>query len=345
MYKNQLKWTSWLNLLFLIFEVVPGWSQQTHVAALEVSRVVPMAMGGAYSSVEDGIGSVTYNPATVAFWHLNHGFRFALVANPVGSVALYSYLNSKEKASLNQEQWWNVARALLKGFVLGLPYFQGGVLLYEEPLGGYENLPENKGLSAEGLLDNHYETAFGRLNLADRVSLGGTISLYTYLEGDSAKRTVGASYGVLLKPSRKLNVGVMFYDVPDTIGGIRLPIERLPGGTVNVGISYRPFKGNVTSLDVRNLTEEAKPATREVHFGVEQKFGSFLGVRAGFFQNNDTRQKYFSAGIGLVSANLFRANSIAFDNPDFMLNYAYVVERSKSKWGDQWHLVSLLLYF
>ncbi len=320
-------------------------AQETHVVALEFSRVVPISMGGAYSSVEDGVGSVAYNPATINFWKLSRGVRLALLANPVGSIGLYSYLNSQRKASLTQDQWWNVARALFKGLVFGIPYFQGGVLLYEEPLQRYFDLPSKKPLSAKGLLNNHYETAFGRINLADRVALGGTISLYTYTLGDSTRHTMGASYGVLIKPAKKFNVGVMFYDVPDTISNVRLPIERLPAGTVNVGISYRPFKGNVTSLDVRNLTEESKPATREIHVGMEQKIGQLVGLRAGFFLNNDTHQKFISAGIGLLSANLFRSRGIAFDNPDFMVNYAYVAEQSNHKWGEQWHMISLLLYF
>ena len=345
MLKKRHNWKWWWILPAFFFLTSPGTAQQTHVAALEMSRVVPISMGGAYTSVEDGVGSVGYNPATIAFWNLKRGFRFALLANPVGSVGLYSYLKSEQKSSLDQDQWWNVARALLKGVVFGIPYFQGGVLLYEEPLGRYFSLSSSKPLSAKGLMENHYETAFGRINLADRVALGGTISLYSYLDGDSTRRTLGASYGVLIKPSKKLNVGVMFYDVPDTIGAIRLPIERLPGGTVNVGISYRPFRGNVTSLDVRNLTEESKPATREIHVGMEQKLGHLVGLRAGFFLNNDTHKKYVSAGIGILSSNLFRSRAIAFDNPDFMLNYAFVAERGHEKWGDQWHMLSLLLYF
>ncbi len=345
MQKKRRNWKLWLSLVTVFFLASPVVAQQTRVAALEMSRVVPVSMGGAYSSVEDGVGSIEYNPATVDFWNLKRGVRFALLVNPVGSAGLYSYLKSQQHASLDQDQWWNVARALLKGVVFGIPYFQGGVLLYEEPLGRYFDLSSSKPLSARGLMSNHYETAFGRINLADRVALGGTISLYSFLEGDSTRRTLGASYGVLMKPSRKLNVGVMFYDVPDTIGAIRLPIERLAGGTVNVGISYRPFRGNVTSLDVRNLTEESKPATREVHVGVEQKVGQIVGLRAGFFLNNDTHKKYVSAGVGLLSSNLFRSRGIGFDNPDFMLNYAFVAERSDQKWGDRWHMLSFLLYF
>jgi len=323
----------------------PSYAQDKYFATLDVSRIVPISMGGAYVAVEDGIGSVAYNPASVKFWALKRGLRFSLIANPVASAGLLLYYKDHQTTPLTDHQWWNVARTLLKGVVFSVPSFQAGITFYEEPLKRYKELSEKNIFSAKQFLSNHYETAFMRINLADRFSLGGTLSYYTFEDSGNVKRQLGASYGVLIKPARNLNVGIMFYDVPDVIQNIRLPIERLVDETVNVGLSYRPFRGTMASLDVRNISEETKPASREVHFGMEQQFGKIVGLRGGYFQENETHKKYFSAGIGLLSTNIFRPDNAKYDNADYVFNYSYVIERSDLKWKDQWHLFSFLVYF
>jgi len=332
-------------IIFILGLFSPAYGQKKYFATLDVSRIVPISMGGAYVAVEDGIGSVAYNPASVKFWNLKRGFRFSLIANPVASTGLFLYYKDNQTTPLNDHQWWNVARTLLKGVVFSIPSFQAGITLYEEPLQRYKELSGKNVFSAKRFLSNHYETAFMRINLADRFSLGGTLSYYTFEDSGSVRRELGASYGVLIKPARNLNVGIMFYDVPDVIQNIRLPLERIVDETVNVGLSYTPFRGTMASLDVRNISEETKPASREVHFGMEQKFGKVVGLRGGYFQENKTHKKYFSAGIGLLSTNLFRPDNAKYDNADYVFNYSYVIERSDLKWKDQWHLFSFLFYF
>lgn len=330
---------------FVLIYLPPVHAQENYFATLDVSRIVPISMGGAYVAVEDGIGSVAYNPAAVKFWNLKRGFHFSLIVNPVAPTGLFLYYKDNQTTPLSDGQWWSVARTLLKGVVLSIPPFQAGVTLYEEPLQRYKDLPRNNIFSARRFLSNHYETAFTRINLADRFSLGGSLSYYTFEDSGQVKRELGASYGVLIKPAKNLNVGIMFYDVPDLIQNTRLPLERMVDETVNVGLSYTPFHGMMATLDVRNISEETKPASREVHFGMEQKFGSVVGFRGGYFQENKSHKKYFSAGIGLLSTNIFRPDNAKYDNADYVFNYSYVVERSDLQWKDQWHLFSFLFYF
>ena len=334
-----------LVFLFLTGIAYPAEGQENYFATLDVSRIVPISMGGAFTAVEDGIGSIAYNPASVEFWTLNKGFRVSLIANPVAPAGLYSYYKDNQNSALSSGQWWDVAKTLLKGVIIGIPEFQAGVILYEEPLARYTKLSGNNIFSAQHFLSNQYETAFARINLADIFSLGGTLSVYTFEDSGRVRREMGASYGILIKPTRNLNVGVMFLDLPNAIQNIRLPLERMADETVNVGISFKPFRGTTASLDVRNISEETKPASRELHFGIKQRIGNFVGLRGGFFQENETHQKYFSAGVGLFGANLLRPGRSKFDNPDFLLNYSYVISKDNKRCGDQWHLFSLLFYF
>lgn len=340
---RPFRWLLVSIFILALFSSVRG--QESYFATLDVSRIVPIAMGGAYVSVEDGIGSIAYNPATVKFWNLKRGFRFSVIANPVASTGLYVFYKDNQTTPLSDGQWWNVARTLLKGVVFGLPAFQAGVILYEEPLQRYMGISKKNIFSARRFLSNHYETSFVRVNLADRFSLGGTLSYYTFEDSGRVKRELGASYGILIKPAKNLNVGIMFFDVPNLIQNIRLPIERIEDETVNVGLSYRPFGGTTASIDVRNISEETKPASREVHLGMEQKFGNIIGIRGGYFQENKTHLKYFSAGLGLLSTNFFRPDNAKYNNADYVFNYSYVIEKSELKWQDQWHLFSVLFYF
>ncbi len=341
--KRLLKWP--VLALFILIFLSPVYAQENYFATLDVSRIVPISMGGAYVAVENGIGSVAYNPASVKFCNLKRGLHFSIIANPVASTGLFMYYKDNQKVPLNKGQWWSVARTLIKGIVLSVSPFQMGVTLYEEPLQRYQRLSKKNMFSAKHFLSNHFETAFMRINLADRFSLGGTLGYYTFEDSGKVKRELGANYGMLIKPAKNLNVGIMFYDVPDVIQNIRMPLERMVDETVNVGLSYMPFHGTTASLDVRNISEETKPASREVHFGMEQKIGSVMGIRGGYFQENKTHKKYFSAGIGLLSTNLFRPDNAKYNDADYVFNYSYVIERSDLKWRDQWHLFSFLVYF
>lgn len=324
-----------------------GFSQSKvdHYVSISFSRVRPLSMGGAFTAAEGGIETIHFNPAALRLFGFQPGIQFAVFINPVAPAALYHDYTRSDSGCLSSDQWWNVIRLLFKGVVISSSRFDLGVVWYEELLDRYQHLNSLLFFDTNRFFDYHMGTGFIHIKLADQVALGGTITQYSVLVGDKVDRSLGASYGIFLKPNPRMDVGVVFIDLPQKSPSSRIVLERFEDETVNVGISYKLFRSNLLTLDIRNISEENKTAVREVHIGLEQRLWRHLAVRGGFFKKKWSPDRFYSLGIGLVNLNLFRSFARQFDYPQFLCNYGMVVRWNKvdNKGKEYWHMVSLLL--
>jgi len=192
------------------------------------------------------------------------------------------------------------------------------------------------------LWDNSYHAFVTRIKLADRVSLGASGSYYMKEINNEIYKGWGFSYGILLKPSTRMNVGLAFVDYPNDMPEIRLPLERMADQTMNIGISYRPTASTTLTLDIRNLTEDNRKGVREAHLGFEQNLFAILSLRGGYFKERFADIHTFSGGIGLIDSNLIFADDHHFNHAQFMLNYSFIYQQTKIQFF-RWHVLSLLI--
>ena len=139
----------------------------------------------------------------------------------------------------------------------------------------------NRFISTERVARESFHTAFVNLKIAPTISLGLSSSLYRLRTGDHDDYKNGFSFGVLLEPSPKMEVGLAYFHAPKEFSDARLNLEQMDGGTVTGGISYYPKPGTVLSVDVRNLNREEQASSLEIHSGAEYTIGSRLALRAG----------------------------------------------------------------
>ncbi|MFQ5706254.1 MAG: hypothetical protein ACE5HO_02330 [bacterium] len=334
-----------LSLLTLL---APGWSfsQGSQYFTLSDVKARPLAMGGAFTSVEDDLASIQYNPAALDLYQADKSKRVTLFLNPVGLVV--GGVRNKDifnTGSYSLDDFLLTMGLLVKSVFVSLNAFDFGILLGEEGFFQPEAFANDDLFDVSGLQQNHAHSIVGRWKLADKISIGGSASLlYGSDENDPAKsrRDVAVSYGILLKPDKGLNVGVSFINLPDTLKDYRWPLERLVDESVNVGVSYKPFASMLLSLDVRNLGEEQNKAVREIHFGVEQVLFSHLALRAGFFDKKEEGEYSLTWGVGLLDRNLFSNPDNGFAHRDYFLNYAFVLEKNVGDYT-RWHFLSLLI--
>ncbi len=335
-----------IALLFLLI-ANPTIAQQDLYLTLNNNKARPVAMGGAFSSIEDNIVSATYNPASLNLYQREKSFRVTFFFNPITPIILFSEevktQDTQDYESANRRYLKNAA-TLIKSIVISAKFLDLGFIFNEQLINRDELQTQQVFFKNCDLFSNSYHTAIARIKLADRVSIGASANMYFKKNTNETERFYGFNYGILVKPSPKLNVGITYHYFPKTFSDVRLPLERLGDQTINAGISYFPLKNSTLAVDLRNLTEEKGKSTFEAHFGFEQRIFSLIALRGGFYQERPSNHQMISAGIGLVDSNLLFSKENQFSKPNFILNYAFAQKKENSQVYN-WHLVSLLLRF
>jgi hypothetical protein len=317
--------------------------------ASNVSRYVTLsqvqtravAMGGAYAAVEDHLAAFNYNPATFEQYQQQKDFRLTFFLNPFTTlVSLYEeqHLNGEE----SRFEGRNFGRALglfIKGITFTTRRFEGGILFCEESLANDALNHRKKFFSAQSFWEDYSHSLALKLKLAPQVAIGLTTTFYYVARGDEAGWKVGNQYGVLLRPEKKLNVGVFYLALPQKLDNHREAVERLANDSVNLGLAYRPLASTTLAIDLRNINNEKDENAIEPHVGIEQQFGSWGALRSGYFYQKEAMHA-FSVGVGLLSGNLFCRKKNNFQNHDFIINYSLRLEKLKNDYT-YWHFFSL----
>ena len=334
--------------LILILLLIPYlvFCQNDRFITISNVKARPLAMGGAFTSIEDDLAAINYNPAAFNLYRANKSHRITFFLNPIGTViGAIENSNIYNSGGFNFDDFLLSLGLLVKSVFMSLNSFEVGFLLGEQGL----NLPKlflnEKVFEVSGFQQNHSHSVIGRLKLADKVSLGGSASLIYGSTIDDPFNTfsaLGVSYGILLKPERGLTIGVSFINLPDSLHQFRMPLERFVDESVNIGVSYRLFSSTLFSLDVRNLGEEQQKVVREFHFGIEQVFLSQIAIRAGFYFKKDKGDHVISWGVGLLDGNIFVDPDNALNHKNFYFNYSFVYENTKLI-DNRWHFLSLLI--
>ncbi len=320
-----------------------GFSQQDYFFTLSTTKARSLAMGGAYTSIEDDIVSATYNPATLSLYRFDKDFKLTFYLNPIAPATIYYERFYNDQSEQRQkENIFGTALLLMKSLVFTGRFIDIALILNEQIIDDNYLSLQKKFFQNCKLWENSYHTLATRIKLADRVSLGVSSSFYVKSINEEARQGWGFSYGILLKPSPRMNVGLAFVDYPNNASEIRMPLERLADQTMNIGISYKPTATTTLSLDLRNLTEDDRKGVREAHLGFEQNLFSILAIRGGYFKERFVDTHTLSAGIGLIDSNLLFADDNHFTHPQFMLNYSFLYQKSEEDYLN-WHVLSLLI--
>jgi hypothetical protein len=290
-----------------------------------------LARGGTFAGVADDVYAQEGNPA--AFDHGQAGrlkdWRFYF--NPVLPVALLydkGVLGNEPRYMVNRNDF-AAALALLLSAFRGVSYESNPMFIklrvLEEQQLAKLRFPTQRMASGIGIFENNSNTLLFRLQLASSVSLGVTGSFYRLEDPAGRQRQGGGiSYGILLKPTRKFSIGLVYFNLPDQFPALREPLERIGDETINAGFAYR-FADNARAvLDVRNLTDDLSIAPREFHLGLEGTCFNLLELKTGYYFQRGEGGSVLSAGIGLKhgSARFLPRGEIGAFDYAFLYNTA-----------------------
>ena len=313
-----------------------------------VSRTRALAMGSAYHSVVDDLSAGFYNPGAFKLNRTRAEKKYRLFFNPLGGgAAMYDYAKYDrdyiQDDELSLGECIIAASLFVKGGVFSTEIFDIGFGLGEEIITDDTSLTQKgRFLSVEKLNNGSFNSVFLNFKMSPSVSLGISGTLYqSRINGENINRK-GYTFGVLLSPNPKLNVGIAYNQIPEKFSQGRMTLESLEGDTVTGGISYYPDDKTILSFDIRNLNKEDKQASREIHAGVERCAMNRIALRSGYFRDRQRQTDVYSFGIGLLPSwdkiSKFK-NSRRTD----ILSYTLIIEQQETAY--HWHVVSLLLRY
>jgi hypothetical protein len=330
-----------LRMLMIVFIILnlPKPVFATHFITQSTVNCRPLAMGGAFTAVNDNLAAFSYNPATFKQYLAPKDFRLTFYVNPLATGVSLSRPNGVE----NLRELGKSLGFFLKSVTFSARNFEGGVFFSEEAISNYRLNTRDTFFSSQGFWDNYSHQIGLRLALAQQVAIGMATTFYYSSAQEGERWGVGNSYGVLLKPDQKYSVGVFYIALPVGFAKNREQLERLVDDTVNIGVTYCPWDGATLALDLRSINAEKSINSRELHFGLEQLVRSVFAIRAGYFQERSQKQ-VISGGIGLLADNLFFRKHSHFQPPHFLFDYAFILEQEKSA-DSMWHFFSCKLRF
>jgi hypothetical protein len=127
--------------------------------------------------------------------------------------------------------------------------------------------------------------------------IGGTVNVYSLEFGDAgdqdlgSQTAVGLDIGLLGVLRDRTRIGLFLHNINEPSVGRNIS-EPLPQW-ISAGISYKPYFGVVTELDVRSVRGEDV----EVHMGMQFEVTDYFGMRFGFQTKPNSLTGGLSVGV------------------------------------------------
>lgn len=300
-----------------------------------------MGMGRAYTAVKDGLASIIYNPA--AFQKQQPGSPFHLYINPVGAYAASKSWQALQDIDTQRSiEGLGVAGLFFRSMMYATPAFRLTLLLSEELPDSPTQKDDSDSFSGEHVMDWHYHTLSTQIRLAEQVSIGA--SGYAFMlqneDAENYQKKFGGSYGITMNPSKQFSAGIAYYALPDIADSLFYKQHRIVNETVNVGVAYQPSQNVTLALDVRNVTEDDKLSSREIHVGAEGVLGSLFAFRGGYYHRLDQNDVY-SCGLGIADHKMYPSQEDHFFINRLSLNYSMEILKQETDFALT-HYVTML---
>ncbi len=342
--RDQIGMNILLVLLMVCF-LPPVWissayGMEARFLTTGITRARALAMGSAYHSLEDDFSAGFYNPGAFKLNTTRHERKFKLFFNPLMPIiALYDY--SKYNRDFVEDNKLTFGEVLLssamlfKGIGFTTPHVDMGIGIEEVVIDwGAQKTSSRHVFSIEELTKYSFHSAFINVKIAPPVSVGISGTLYSSRTNDKNKYGGGYTFGVLLAPNPKMNVGIVYNKLPDAFSKARLSLESIENETVTSGISYYPDNKTVLSIDLRAINKEDLPTSREIHTGIERRFGGRIALRAGYYRKKASKNDVLSFGFGVLPywEKISKvSNSVRND----LISYTLIIEKNGFK--RRWH--------
>jgi len=315
------------------------------LVAFSTAKARATALGGAYFSAEDDLFSALWNPASFGdprYLQRREIGLYLMPATPAMAVRAYRTRDAawNRDGRLTESEAILSALSVVKGLSLGWRTWMLGFVNVDEPL---RPRPTSEPMLSgwNGTTGRSYTVALA-FKLAPQVVLGGAAKREVRADEAASLGHWGGSFGVLLRPSAKVNIGLTYVARPDELIGLAEELERVDSGTINGGVSWYPWTGAAWLVDVRNLdNSEGRFGFAEVHVGMEQTFYHIVSFRGGWYRIREDRTDVYSGGIGIKAPWLDPDPKRPGRRGD-VVSYTFVRQHGVD-WDRRWHMLALTI--
>ncbi len=305
------------------------------LVTLSSIKARPLAMGGAYVSIENGLFALDFNPAAFSRSAIERAVHFSMYFNPLSPVIIAKNWNSVSG-------WDDRLGFMIYGIAFSYNRLNVGILYAEESLSDENRLINRSFFDGTGYSVQRNSSMGFSISLSPRLSLGAVGELYHREKDGERQIRLGYRYGIVIKPRNSLSVGLCFCNFPNDYGEDRIVIERLADETLNIGVSYRPWKSFTVALDIRNVSDEGKEVVREPHMGFELNPFPFVSLRGGYYREWEGDEETFSVGIGFQSWESTDSIEQLYIDPSLRLDAAWLWQTHFGEM-DRWFIISCIL--
>lgn len=313
--------------VFLFNGFGPGFADDLRTSVLNTFKTRPLAMGGAFTSVEDDLSALDFNPAAYRLGEGPEEIRVHAFINPGGPILL---LGNASRI----DSWIPALSGVVQGVGCALGRFHGGIAFAGE-MPAVRIRSNHPGFFDARDFGRDSNTDFGfSFHLAPKVSLGAAGEM-TVREGAWRRARFGYRYGIQLRPRADLSFGMCYFDFPKGNAADRVLLERLADATLNIGAAYAPAGWLRLALDVRNVSDEGKEVVREPHVGLEIVPLRHLALESGYFRIRGNGGETFSVGLCLLDQHAWIRPDRPHAGPRWVLRSALVESRSpagRTRW-------------
>jgi hypothetical protein len=325
-----------LCAVILMLTSSPEATTQNHYRTISTTSPRPLAMGGAFISVRDDLDALSWNPASFILSDKELTHRFRIYFNPIITTILL-YDDHRDMGDILA-----ALGAAVKALTYSHRWAEIGLLLWEEPLLDPLSSPNGRFFRSDRILEHHRHTLGLRIRLAPSVSLGCTGNLYKIQDHEGHSTLAGgANYGVLLRPVRRMEVGLAYFDFPSSLSDRRIDLEGIADESVNGSVSLHPDGCTIIAMGLRDAAEGDKIGWDKFRFGFERTFWNIMALQVGYFQSRQGRNDVYSFGFTLSGGGRKHWQLLPFRVRNYQASYALLREQGVDI-TIHWHLLSLL---
>lgn len=303
-----------LLMVFLLESTVLA--EEHYYTTLSNALPKSIAMGGATTAVAGDPLSMGLNPATCRMFPLPGPTRVLVFFNPAAVQSIGHSINDDQTTG---QQIGAGLRLLVRFVGVSHEFFDVGIRLSDE----IPTIDDRDFFSKKSVYAFHSNSGLLRLKLHPYVSIGLQMTGYTHRDKIDQ---FAYSYGVLLRPGARVEVGVSYLDNPTRYQKVIHPMLRIADETINIGMSVKLSGTTLTSFDLRNITDEDKIAFLEPHLGVEQILFHHVALRCGGAVFSKSDRKMLTCGIGVLDWNQVFRRSRRLETPNFAAQYGVALE-------------------
>jgi hypothetical protein len=279
----------------------------------QTSAARPLAMGGAFTAVQDFHSSLAWNPAALVLAKDRAGlaeetyFKVNFDLLSLGTALIGWGINSaflEEDEEMNGKTACYLAQMTLYS-IRGFTLINKNNLLVSVNL--HEDLLDYQ-TTFGNIFDNSYQSLTASWQVGREFAVGGSYNYYQVWDGE--KRFNGGGYNLGLQYNslqfKKLYYGISWFAFDDPVQNVRSRIERIFNRSLTFGLAWQSGSWWTVAGDFRNINRPSDDYFAEVHVGLEERIAKNFYLRqGGFLTGNNIGKPVFSFGAGYTT-RLFR---------------------------------------